>query len=168
MTQESDVCKVGEYACANDSMHWIYNRSCCELVYTLTIVTWSIFEGPILGLFLSPFLRGPKMGQNLSRCKFYRGEKLSMLLYDILTTATCWWCWHHNTHAASKNAKNGVRGRKKNRLMKYRQIFNFGGSRRRSRFRETPKNIVFAGGPSGRQKTSFLWLFDDSYKLFVL
>ena len=45
--------------------------------------------GPILGLFLSPFLRGLKMGQNWSGCKIYMGEKLSMLLYDILTTATC-------------------------------------------------------------------------------
>ena len=33
--------------------------------------------GPILGLFLSPFLRGPKMGQNWSRCKFYMDLKVN-------------------------------------------------------------------------------------------
>jgi len=113
MTQESDVYKVDIMACANDSMYWIYNRSCCKLVYTLTIVTGCFFGGPILGLFLNPFLRVQKWGKIGVDARFSDIEKLSMLLYDILTTTTCWWCCYHNTHAASENAKSGVRGRKK-------------------------------------------------------
>ena len=46
------------------------------------------FGGPILGLFLSPFLRVEKWDK-IGVGKFYMGEKLSMLLYDILTTTTC-------------------------------------------------------------------------------
>ena len=91
-----------------------------------------------------------------------------MLLYDILTTTTCWWCCHHNTHAASKNAKSGVRGRKKIGWWSTVNLAIWAGPvecRRRSRPPESAKSSTFAGGPSGRQKTSFWWLFDDSYKL---
>jgi len=42
--------------------------------------------GPILGLFLSPFLRVQKWGKIGVGASFSAIEKLSMLLYDILTT----------------------------------------------------------------------------------
>ena len=81
--------KLVSVACATIQ----YIESIIDRVINLFIHLRSLRDrflgGPILGLFLSPFLRGLKMGQNWSGCKFYMGEKLSMLLYDILTTATC-------------------------------------------------------------------------------
>jgi hypothetical protein len=49
----------------------------------------SIFRGPILGLFLGPFLWVLKWVKIVVGANFIDMEKLSMLLYDILTTTTC-------------------------------------------------------------------------------
>jgi len=46
-------------------------------------------RGPILGLFLNPFLMVQKWGKIGVDARFSDIKKLSMLLYDILTTTTC-------------------------------------------------------------------------------
>jgi len=113
MTQESDVCKVGECSVCNDSIHWIYNRSCCKLVYTLTIVLESIFGRADFRPVFEPFLRVQKWGKIGVGSSFSDIKKLSMLLYDILTTPTCWWCCYHNTQKVVKHQKRGSGAEKK-------------------------------------------------------
>ena len=101
-----------------------------------------VFEGPILGLFLSPFLRGPKMGQNWSRRKFCMGWKvIDVVVWYTNNDNVLMMLSSQHTRSVGKREKWG-RGPKKNRLAKYRRSGDSGGSRRRS------QNVE--GGPKQR------------------